>query len=625
MKRSSHHGHLVYPKDLLDAGNRSRGIAALSNPDAEIRHRQEAHRAPLRHRFLEHVLALRELESIYAQLASPSDPTRFAQESLAVLGVAISVSGDDLARVPRTGPAIVTANHPFGAVDGLILLATLGALRSDVKILATRWLSHIPALAPAVLPVDVFGGKDAARDNARAFRAALSHLKQGGIIAVFPAGEVSRLSVSGREVRGAAWSPSLVRMALRAGAPIVPAWFSGRNSALFQVAGLLHPRLSTVMLPRELLKKRGSTIQLAIGTAIDTAELAGLDCDETRSDYVRLRGAALGERERGAARSTNSARRSVAICPPAVPSLVVSELAALPRDHVLAKTNDFEVILARADSIPNALREIGRQREIAFRAVGEGTGRAVDLDRFDDTYMHLILWDTKARRIGGAYRMGATDELLPKHGVAGLYTSTLFDWDATSLDRIGTALELGRSFVAAEYQRSYAPLLALWRGIGAFVARNPRYAKLLGPVSISSAYTPLSRQLIAQHLESAHSDPALFGHVEPKNPLITRKVDGLDRGRLRRSLGESVNIGALITDIEGESKGLPILVREYLKLGGQMLALNVDADFNDALDALLVVDLRRTERRLLDRYLGKDGAAHFLATHETSRMLRPTG
>lgn len=579
---------------------------------------------------LEHVLALPAIEALYARVAaSPSDPTRFAAESLDVLGVTTSVSTSDLERVPRTGAAIVAANHPFGAIEGLILLATLGRLRSDVKILANRWLARIPALAPAVLPVDVFGGENAVRDNARAFRAAIEHLEAGGMIAVFPAGEVSRWSVRGREVRDAPWSTSLVRMAARTRAPIVPAWFAGRNSALFQILSLVHPRLSTAMLPRELLKKRGSTIELSIGTPIVARELDGLVDDEARSDYVRLRAAALGERERGAAKSAISARRAQPICPPVVASLVESELSALPRDRWLARTNEFEVWLARATSIPNALREIGRQREIAFRAVGEGTGRAFDLDRFDDTYLHVVLWDTRARRIAGAYRMGATDEILARDGVAGLYTSTLFDWDASALRELGTALELGRSFVAAEYQRSYAPLLALWRGIGAFVARNPRYARLFGPVSISSAYTPLTRQLIAQHLASAHAAPAAFAHVEAKNPLVTRKVDGIDGARLRRALGGEVDVEALVRDIEGETKGLPILLREYLKLGGRVIAQNVDADFNDALDALVVVDLRATESRRLERYLGTEGAAHFQAVHATTRAnertLRATG
>ncbi len=103
------------------------------------------------------------------------------------------------------------------------------------------------------------------------------------------------------------------------------------------------------------------------------------------------------------------------------------------------------------------LAEVGHLREIAFGAVGEGTGREVDLDRFDQGYHHLVLWDEAKGVIAGAYRMAWTSDILPVNGVGGLYTSTLFRYSRRFFEMLGPAVELGRSFIVAEYQRDFAP------------------------------------------------------------------------------------------------------------------------------------------------------------------------
>lgn len=573
---------------------------------------------------VERALALPRLGAIYTGVSQAADPCTFATQGLASLGISVEVRPEDTARIPASGPLILVANHPFGALEGLILLSVVGAVRPDVKVVANRWLARIPPLRPAILGVDVFGADNAVRENARAYRSALEHLENRGVVVIFPAGAVSRLAVRDREVRDGAWSASAVRMALRTRSPILPAWFSGRNSAWFQMASVLHPHVSAAMLPRELLKKRGEAIHLAFGTPIDPAEIEGLEDDGARVDYVRLRAAVLGEREAPALRAPVPARTHSPRRRRPNPTRIAEEIAALPRDRILARSAELDAVLARAADIPGALAEIGRQREIAFRAVGEGTGQEYDLDPFDDSYQHLVLWNRARQCIAGAYRIGATDEILPESGPAGLYTHSLFDWDEGAIESVGTALELGRSFVVQEYQRSFAALTTLWRGIGAYVARHPRYTTLFGPASISSAYSPLARQLIALHLEQAHATPEWTGRVHAKNPLVGRKVDGLDRARLRRALGSTIQIDALVSDVEGSGRGLPVLLREYLRLGGKIVATSVDPDFNDALDALVIVDLRKTERRLLDRYFGRDAAATFLAAQGPTASTSPS-
>lgn len=561
---------------------------------------------------IEHAFSLSRLERLHERCRDARGVDEFLQRALSVLGVAHEV-GSSARRVPRTGPAVVAANHPFGAVEGLVLAHVLRRVRPDVRILVNRVLGRIPMLRELFLPVDLFGGKSAIPENARTLREAIRWLEHGGLVAIFPAGEVSSLDLLERSVIDPPWSPWLARMALRTGAPVCPAYFAGRNSALFQLAGLVHPRLRTALLPRELVNKRGTRVDLEFGEPIESAELASLRDDQERTDWCRLRTYALGAPARR--RKPAPRRAPQRIAAPVLREEIEPEIAALPPAARLAQSGALEAWIARAPEIPRTLAEIGRLREVSFRAVGEGTGRARDLDRFDLDYLHLFLWDTSKREIAGAYRLGATDEF----GSTGrLYTSTLFDYDAGAVESLGPALELGRSFVAPGWQRSYAPLLTLWKGIGAYVARNPRYRRLFGPVSMSADYDALSRQIVAHWLEASHAHAGLAGRVRGRRPFAWRSVDGLRPERLRALVEGGADLARLVPRIERDAKGIPVLLREYLKLGGKLVALNVDADFQDALDALVVVDLVETDARLRERYLGTDGSAAFLAHHGRS-------
>ncbi len=304
---------------------------------------------------------------------------------------------------------------------------------------------------------------------------------------------------------------------------------------------------------------------------------------------------------------------------PAIPaSLLKAEVEALPAAQVLLSSGQFRVQFARAAQIPWCLQEIGRLRETSFRAVGEGTGNSTDIDRFDNYYLHLFLWDAKAEAIVGAYRMGLADEILSRFGKKGLYTQSLFRYGTRLLQALNPAIELGRSFVRLEYQRSYAPLMLLWRGIGSFVERNPRYAVLLGAVSISTRYDPASRQLIVEYLETNTLQADLARHVKAKK-RFPRKNKLYDARELS-SLKNVEELSRVIARIEPDAKGVPVLLRQYLKLGGRLLGFASDALFNDTLDGLIKVDLRESEPHMLARYMSAEGAARFIEYHEASAL-----
>ena len=299
----------------------------------------------------------------------------------------------------------------------------------------------------------------------------------------------------------------------------------------------------------------------------------------------------------------------------------VSTAAAARRDRrppaecKLIESGGYEVYVCSAEQIPNALREIGRLREITFREAGEGTGRSIDLDRFDRDYQHLFLWSTDNNQIAGAYRLAGTD------AVPELYTSTLFHFREGLLEGMSPALELGRSFVRPEYQKSFSALLLLWKGIGRFVARNPRYRILFGPVSISRDYSEASRALIVAYLQERCGNGDLARYVEPRHRFRAKRMRGCDPRVLAKLLDNVEELSDAVADLETDGKGIPVLLRQYLNCGGEMLAFNVDGAFSDVVDGLVVVDLMKMTRPQLEKYLGKEGAAGFLSAHHTKKQI----
>src|SRR5262245_29220524 len=302
-----------------------------------------------------------------------------------------------------------------------------------------------------------------------------------------------------------------------------------------------------------------------------------------------------------------------------------AEIDALPPDQRLVDRGRFHVYCVHAAQIPRALQEIGRLRELTFRAVGEGTGRCSDIDLFDAFYLHLFVWDVHAAAIAGAYRLGLVDQILARHGKRGLYTHSLFKYRTRMLDSLSPAIELGRSFVRAEYQRSFAALPLLWAGIGRFVERSPQYAVLFGPVSISARYALASRRLIVEYLSAHRTHTRLACEVTPRRPYHARPRTA-EPGGVASATPESMHeLSQRIAQLEHDGKGVRVLLRQYLALCGKALGFSLDRDFADTLDALIMVDLRTVEDAVLIRYMGKRGAAAFRAYHALAVACRQRG
>jgi putative hemolysin len=297
------------------------------------------------------------------------------------------------------------------------------------------------------------------------------------------------------------------------------------------------------------------------------------------------------------------------------PELLARELDRLGADRCLAESGDLAVYLAAANEIPGMVQELGRLREATFRPAGEGTGKSRDLDGFDRYYWHVLLWHKSKRQLVGAYRAGNTAEILAEHGIDGLYTSTLFRYDAAVFEKLGPALELGRSFVRPEYQRQYAPLLLLWKGIAGLLATHAKTPVLFGAVSISNLYSKASREMIYRFFEARMGEDELAGLIEPRRPFRPARLRPWDCRAMSQALRDLDELSQPITDVESDGKGLPILLRQYAKIGGRLLGFNVDRKFSNVLDGLVVVDLRKTEAAVLERYMGREAAGQFRQQH----------
>jgi putative hemolysin len=542
--------------------------------------------------------------------ALPSGPALFAR-FLEELRVGWDCPPAALARIPRSGPVVVVANHPFGLVEGPTLGDLLLGVRPDVKFLANSMLASLPGIEPYLIPVDPFG--DAAASNWRGVRRSIEWLRRGGLLVTFPSGEVAALKLPALEIAEPEWNEGIARLIRLTGASAVPVFFHGVNSPGFHLAGLIDPRFRTALLPQELLNKRGRTIRVAIGGPIKADALSQFATDRAAMDYLRERAYLLQARPRAAPLPHFHIQPPRAKVAAAVdPSALREEACRLDPAGVLLETADYRVSIAPAAAIPNTLREIGRLRELTFRKVGEGTGRSLDLDRFDRHYLHLWVAHKHTGELCGAYRLAGTDSVA---SASDLYTSTLFRFRPALLERLHPALELGRSFVRPEQQKSYQALLLLWKGIGRWVARNPRYRLLFGPVSISRDYTQASRALIVSYLEARRGE--LADAVSPRRPFRPGRLCGRGVALLAPLLKNLEDLSSVVADLEADGKGVPVLLRQYLQLGGTILAFNVDKAFSGVVDGLVVVDLARLTPAILEKYLGCEGAAGFRAVHNS--------
>jgi putative hemolysin len=566
---------------------------------------------------------LEEARELYQRVRSA--PCGFRLEALlAEMKVRLEVQPADLEHIPLKGPLVAVANHPFGVLDGAALAVLLSRVRPDVKMLTNSLLEGIPELHGQCIFVDPFHAASSTGNNLKPLKQAMEWLRRGGALAMFPAGEVSQWNLREAQVTDPAWNTVAARLVRKTNASALPVYFGGRNSVNFQLLGLIHPGLRTLFLLQEFLQQRDKNVKVRIGKAIPSELIANLDSDQEAIEYLRLRTYLLSYRSKKPISLPSKMRAALprkreAIAAQVPSRFVISDITALPTERMLVENAEFAVYAAYASELPHALDELGRLREITFRAAGEGTGRSADIDQFDSYYWHLLLWNKEKQELAGAYRAGNTDDIIRARGIKGLYTHTVFRYDEQLFLKIGSALELGRSFVCPEYQRQYAPLLLLWKGIARFVALHPETPVLFGAVSISNEYSSLSREMIVRYFEQRSAkdkDGREFSDlIHARTPFRAPKLRGWDCSALCSALRDLDELAQPISDIEEDGKGLPILLKQYEKVGGRLVGFNLDRKFSDVVDGLVIVDLRQTDPSVLERSMGGEGCAAFRRFH----------
>lgn len=507
----------------------------------------------------------------------------FVAAALRYLQVDYQVDAAARARIPVQGRLLVVANHPSGALDALALLDLVGSVRSDVRIVANDFLGAIGNLDGLLLPVRILGGRPSA-DSLRAIEQALENDE---CVIVFPAGEVSRLGPHG--VRDSRWRGGFLRFARECNAPVLPVRISARNSALFYGASALFKPAGTALLAREMFARRERRIVLRVGHLLKVSART-----DTASELRKVRQVlyAIGTRREAMPPGPEP------LAPAIDPQLLRAQVERLA---VLGQSVDGKRICAgRLAADSPLLREIGRLRELTFRAIGEGTGRSRDLDAYDSWYEHIVVWDAAAMKIAGAYRVARGASLLAAHGIHGFYTASLFRYGDDAIPRIAAGMELGRSFVAPEYWGGRS-LDYLWQGIGAWLRRYPNVRYLFGAVSISAALPIPAREQIVAYYARFHG--ACDGTAISKRPFRYRaappQFDALDADTSFRVL--KANLDALGATV-------PMLFKQYTDLcepgGARFLAFGIDPAFSDAVDGLIEVDLQRLRAKKRERYLG---------------------
>jgi putative hemolysin len=559
---------------------------------------------------IEKVLGLDRLAQIYDRRPAGCTPHEFLQYTLEALGVSLNlVNASNLEEIPRTGPVLIVANHPLGGLEGVAIAKVIGDIRPDLKVLTNELLRRIPELADIFIGVDVLSS-DAAAGNVSSIKQVHKHLKNDGAVLIFPAGMVSAYERGHRRIQDRAWNRLAGQLLKRYQATCLPVHVGGTNSRLFYAAGMIHPRLRTALLPRQLANKQGFKLELRFGRPILAAELRLLQSPRAITDYLRVSTDALVREPKTRLRTKD--QLVVDSSPVSGSAELFSAITSLEECRLI-EHEELDVYCAPYDRLGPIMEQIAIAREVTFRSVGEGTGLSKDSDEFDPHYLHLFLWDKTALRIAGAYRVGLVDEIVAKHGVKGLYSRSLYKYDEAFTNRLGSAIEMGRSFIHPDYQKKPVSLNLLWRGIGKILVENPRYHTLFGSVSISREYSDLARALIADTMMTNFKANEFDQLIKPITP---HKI--MNRVWTSEMLAELSNV-KMLSKLIGRcdpGKAVPVLLRHYLSVNGKLACFNIHPNFSDSLEGLIIVDARKTDAKTLRRFLGADGSEHFMSFHK---------
>jgi putative hemolysin len=544
-------------------------------------------------RTLLQLMQARNINKFYEEHAGDS-PEQFISAVINKLNLRYELNEEDLAKIPVTGPFITISNHPFGGIDGLLLIHTVSKVRPDYKIVANVLLHRIAPLRDFLLPVNPFDNSQDSAHTISGIKNAFTHLQQNNCLGLFPSGEVSSYSRDEKIVTDCEWKYSILKFIQKADVPVIPIHFQGRNRSRVNLISILHPLYKSSELPQEFFNRRNRSIKIRIGNPVAVKDQKAITDISRFGRFLRMKTYTLGspiEVRKFYGYQVKNQGEPEKIADPVPFEIIKEEFQQIEKLYMLFKIGNYKVFCAPSYEIPNILNEIGRLRELTFRRVGEGTNKSIDLDEFDLYYHHLFIWDSEKEMIVGAYRVGMGKEIIAQYGKKGFYLHSLFRMDDPMLPVLSQALELGRSFIREEYQQKPMPLFLLWKGILYLLLKNKDYRYLIGPVSISNQFSKMSKALITEFIRSHYFDNELSRYIKPRTEFNVR-LAGVDTDIISEATNADINkFDKLIEEIEPANFKLPVLLKKYIKLNAKIIGFNIDPKFNDALDGLILLDL----------------------------------
>lgn len=544
------------------------------------------------------LLQIDRINNIYSKHNSKG-PIDFLNSVINDTGINYEIDFNDIEKIPKEGPFVIIANHPFGGIEGLILMDTILPIRPDFKLIANFLLQRIEPIRDYLFPVNPFETYKNAKSSYTGLRAGLSHLSNGNPVGIFPAGEVSayRKNVSG--ITDRLWKLSIIKLIKISNVPVIPVYFEGKNSSLFYLLGRIHPLLRTAKIPSEILNKRNVKIKLRIGKPLSVEDQNNFKDIIHYAQYLRKITYSLATQSVQTSNINKTSNKQEIISKPVNKILLLEDIANISEKQIMLRWHNFTVYCAPTCLIPNIAKEIGRLREITFREVGEGTNQSFDIDEFDNFYHQLFIWNDIEKEIAGGYRLGKGFDIINERGINGFYINTLFTIGNEMKSMLNKSIELGRSFIIKKYQRKPWSLYLLWKGILNFLKNNTHYRYLIGPISISSRYSEISKHVMVEFIRKNYFNYHLADRFTPKNPYLYKNGSS----EMRYFLNSAADLNSLdhiIKDIETAETKMPVLLKKYLLLGGKIAGFNFDPEFNHCLDCLLILDLKDVPGRTIE-------------------------
>lgn len=509
------------------------------------------------------------------------------------VNIHVDISDKELLNIPKTGPFVVMANHPFGFLDGLIMIRTLSQQFPEFKVLANFFLKEIKPLAASFIELNPF--ENHSSDNISGLKTAFKHLRSGNPLGIFPAGEVATMQKGFGKIKDRDWDEGVIKFLMKANVPIVPMFFNGHNSLVFHLLGKVHPYLRTLSIPSEFFKKENKTVQVRIGKTIQPKELKEFANTERAGKYLRACLYALNtdsEKKKLKNVKIRVHKKQDAIVEAIDVDVIQAEINSIRENSLLFEKSGYEVYLAQHNNIPNVITELGRLREVTFRQVGEGTNQSMDVDKYDKYYSQLFIWKKESKQIIGAYRVGFGKDIINTHGRKGFYISSLFDLGEGMIPVLKETVELGRSFVVKEFQQKPLPLFLLWQGILKILSRDSTVKHIIGPVSISNDFSRFSKDLLIAFIKKHHYNHTLAQHVYPKKEFKVKTDAESIEVVLERHSGDLQKLDKFIVGIEPGYLKIPVLLKQYIRQNARIIGFNVDPNFNDCLDGLMILAVK---------------------------------